>query len=41
MATEWTVVGLYDDVATFLNIFQTAAVLEVSFVWFDSTVKSV
>ncbi|XP_055996790.1 very-long-chain (3R)-3-hydroxyacyl-CoA dehydratase 2-like [Ostrea edulis] len=29
MATEWTVVGLYDEVATFLNIFQTAAVLEI------------
>lgn len=30
MAFEQTVVGLYDEVATFLNIFQTAAILEVS-----------
>ena len=29
---EHTVVGLYDEVSTFLNIFQTAAVLEVSLV---------
>lgn len=30
MAFEKTVAGLYDEVATFLNIFQTAAILEVS-----------
>lgn len=30
MAFEQTVAGLYDEVATFLNIFQTAAILEVS-----------
>ncbi|XP_061181520.1 very-long-chain (3R)-3-hydroxyacyl-CoA dehydratase 2-like [Saccostrea echinata] len=29
MVTERTVVGLYDEVATFLNTFQTAAVLEI------------
>lgn len=30
MAFKQTVAGLYDEVATFLNIFQTAAILEVS-----------
>lgn len=29
MAFEKTVAGLYDEVATFLNIFQTAAILEI------------
>nr|XP_022304852.1 very-long-chain (3R)-3-hydroxyacyl-CoA dehydratase 2-like isoform X1 [Crassostrea virginica] len=29
MVMERTVVGLYDEVSTFLNIFQTAAVLEI------------
>jgi hypothetical protein len=40
LVTERTVVGLYDEVASLLNIFQTAAVLEVRF-WIQCRVKPV
>lgn len=39
MAFEQTVAGLYDEVATFLNIFQTAAILEVSQVIYRNFIK--
>lgn len=39
MAFEKTVAGLYDEVATFLNIFQTAAILEVSQVIYRNFIK--
>lgn len=40
MAFKQTVAGLYDEVATFLNIFQTAAILEVSQVIIQTFHKS-